>query len=110
MTEENKPFQFLHGKEIKNLSESDQLAYEQAGFVYWRQRGFPFPNPSIEELVNEYLEGSKFRFDNILSDSRKRIYQPTLIDAERYTGEKRIPGGAPKSKEVKIRKNNNGKM
>lgn len=61
------------------------------------------------ELVKEYLEGSKFRFDNILSSSKKRIYQPTLIEIERYTGEKRRPRGAPKPNKFRIRKNNGGR-
>ena len=68
-------FQFLHGQEIKNMSESDRLAYEEAGFKYWRQRGFPFPDLSTEYLMNEYHKFARSE-KPIFSGSRELKWSP----------------------------------
>lgn len=83
MTEENKSFQFLHGQEIKELSECDRLAYEEEGFVYWRQRGFPFPDPSIEQLVNEYHKFARSK-KSIFSGSRELKWSPLGLSVANY--------------------------
>lgn len=41
------------------MPETERIAYEEAGFRYWRQRGFPFPILSSEQLVSEYWRFSK---------------------------------------------------
>lgn len=79
----NKSFQFLHGQEIKNLPESDRLAYEQAGFVYWRQRGFPFPSPSIEQLLKEYHKFARSK-KSIFSGSRQLKWSPLGFSVANY--------------------------
>ena len=61
------------------------------------------------ELVKEYLEGSKFRFGTILPHSKGEIYQAPRVEVERYTGEKRRLGGAPKPNKFKIRRNKGSK-
>ena len=83
MIKGSNPFQFLHGKEIKNLSVSDRLIYEHAGFVYWRKRGFPFPDLSIEQLVNEYHKFANSK-GHIFSGSRQLKWSPLGLSVANY--------------------------
>lgn len=48
------------------------------------------------ELIEEYLEGSKFRFLKISDGKMNRTYQSKFKGQERYTGEKRRSDGPPK--------------